>query len=413
MATQATLSSAFVRAAIKFNASESDYLVLESNGIHTFEALAYRVPKADDLEELLKMSIMPYSGYKHPDGKVEIFNREPPAAWPEFKVSEDAGALRKLWSLAKEVCKAELEQLASGDADSSRQKVGVANSLAMEADAIAKGMVQPGSDADRPSLFTLTKVTKALVPPGATYEHLVWETYISMEEEGRLVRMNQMPKSRPEVVVSSDKKLSLNESPGEALPPVAKVAGADVMRRTLEIRAKAFAMVGAASYQTYRDLHDRYLTKLESSVPAGMRAPTVNEIRRFDRNVHEEVLKWISRNMGTLEDAIKYHLAHEELAAWRLIDPVVATLPDQGIESGGQGTKRKFGGEDSKREASPEKEKPAPAQKKKKCLVCGKKHSPFCVLPPGFRQKKREEDRQKKAAAKAGPAKEKVQGDGK
>ena len=52
MATQATLTSAFVRAAIKFNASESDYLVLESNGIHTFEALAYRVPKADDLEDL-------------------------------------------------------------------------------------------------------------------------------------------------------------------------------------------------------------------------------------------------------------------------------------------------------------------------------------------------------------------------
>jgi len=114
MATQATLSSAFVRAAIKFNAAESDYLVLESNGIHTFEALAYRVPKADDLEDLLKASIMPFSGYKHLDGKVEIFNREPPTTWPEFKVSEDAGALRKLWSLAKEVCKAELEQLASG-----------------------------------------------------------------------------------------------------------------------------------------------------------------------------------------------------------------------------------------------------------------------------------------------------------
>ena len=405
MATQATLSSAFVRAAIKFNAAESDYLVLESNGIHTFEALAYRVPKADDLEDLLKASIMPFSGYKHLDGKVEIFNREPPTTWPEFKVSEDAGALRKLWSLAKEVCKAELEQLASGDADSSRQKVGVANSLAMEADAIAKGMAQPSTDADRPSLFTLTKVTKALVPPGATYEHLVWENYISMEEEGRLGRLNQMPKNRPELVVSSDKKLSLSESLGESLPPVAKVLGADMMRRTLEIRAKAFAMVGAATYQTYRDLHDRYLTKLESSVPAGMRAPTVNEIRRFDRSVHEEVLKWISRNMGTLEDAIKYHLAHEELAAWRLIDPVVSTLPDQGIEAGSHGAKRKLGENVEKQEDSPNKEKPNPNAKKKKCLVCGKKHTPFCQLPPGWRKQKREEDRQKKASAKADPSK--------
>lgn len=275
----------------------------------------------------------------------------------------------------------------------------------MEADAIVKGMAQPSTDADRPSLFTLTKVTKALVPPGATYEHLVWENYISMEEEGRLGRLNQMPKNRPELVVSSDKKLSLSENLGESLPPVAKVLGADMMRRTLEIRAKAFAMVGAATYQTYRDLHDRYLTKLESSVPAGMRSPTVNEIPRFDRSVHEEVLKWISRNMGTLEDAIKYHLAHEELAAWRLIDPVVSTLPDQGIEAGSHGAKRKLGENVEKQEDSPNKEKPNPNAKKKKRLVCGKKHTPFCQLPPGWRKQKREEDRQKKASAKADPSK--------
>ncbi len=76
----------------------------------------------------------------------------------------------------------------------------MANSLAMEAEAIERGMAQSSSDSDRPSLFTLTRVTKALVAPGATYEHLVWEIYISMEEEGRLVR-TKTPKNRPEVIV--------------------------------------------------------------------------------------------------------------------------------------------------------------------------------------------------------------------
>ena len=52
-------------------------------------------------------------------------------------------------------------------------------------------------------------------------------------------------------------------------------------------------------------------------------------------------------------------------------------------------------------------------KRKRNAWCAGKKHSPFCALPPGFRQKKREEDKQKKAAAKAGPAKDKVQGDGK
>ena len=42
MATQATLASAFTKAAIRFNVSESDYLVLGTQGIATFEALAYR-----------------------------------------------------------------------------------------------------------------------------------------------------------------------------------------------------------------------------------------------------------------------------------------------------------------------------------------------------------------------------------
>lgn len=113
--------------------------------------------------------------------------------------------------------------------------------------------------------------------------------------------------------------------------------------------------------------------------------------------------------MGTLEDAIKYHLAHEELTAWRLLDPVVGTLPDQGIEAGSHGTKRKAGEADPKREDAKADDKPTPGGKKKKCLVCQKKHFPFCELPPGFRKQKRDEERQKKAASKTGPPKGKAQ----
>ena len=41
MTTQATLTSAFTRAAIKFQVAESDYLVLCSQKVDTFEAMAY------------------------------------------------------------------------------------------------------------------------------------------------------------------------------------------------------------------------------------------------------------------------------------------------------------------------------------------------------------------------------------
>ena len=75
-----------------------------------------------------------------------------------FRVSEDAGAIRKLWSYAKEVCKAELEAMASGDTGKAKPKANVATATAMENKAIKEaGMPVPGSDSERPSLFALTK----------------------------------------------------------------------------------------------------------------------------------------------------------------------------------------------------------------------------------------------------------------
>ena len=400
MATQATLASAFTKAAIRFNVSESDYLVLGAQGIANFEALAYRVPKQEDLEDILRYTLLPNSAYKADDGVVQVFNRDPPLQWQEYKVSEDAGALRKLWAMAREVCKAEIESLTTGDTEAPRSKVGVANSLAMETAAIGAGMPTPSSDAERPSLYTLSKVIKSLVPPGATYEHLSWENFISMEEEGILTRQNKMPKSRPEVVVANS-KLAVKDKLDDVNPPGTAISGSDAMRRTLELRARAYAMAEAAPYATYRGLHDRYLAKLEGMVPDGMRGPTVNELRRFDRSMHEEILRWLSRNVGQLSDAVQYYLDHEDQSLWRLLDPVISTLPDQGLESQ-RGMKR---GRDEVKETEEPKggdreKSPAPkAARLKKCLVCNKKHSPLCKLPEGFRQKKREEEKKKKAAA--------------
>ena len=401
MATQATLASAFTKAAIRFNVSESDYLVLGMQGIATFEALAYRVPKQEDLEDVLRNGLLPNAAYKGADGVIQVFDRDPPINWAEYKVSEDAGALRKLCAMAREVCKAEIESLTTGDTEAPRAKVGVANSLAMEATAIREGMPVPTSDAERPALYTLSKVTKSLVPPGATYEHLSWENFISMEEEGVLTRQNKMPKNRPELVISNA-KLAVKEKTEDGDRPGSTIQGGESMRRTLELRARAFAMVEAAPYKIYRSLHDRYLSKLESSVPDGMRGPTVNELRRFDRLMHEEILRWLSRNVGQLSDAIQYYLDHDEQALWRLVDPVVSTLPDQGVEAK-RGTKR--GHEEKKEEALtseiPDKAPSPKITKQKKCLVCGKKHTPLCKLPEGFRAKQREAEKKRKADAKA------------
>ena len=143
MTTQATLTSAFTRAAIKFQVAESDYLVLCSQKVDTFEAMAYRMPKSDDLEDFLHANVAPSAGYREEDESITIFPRQPAMPWREYKASEDAGALRKLWSFSKEVCKSELEAMASGDAEKSKTKVSLAAAGAMEASAVVDGMPPP------------------------------------------------------------------------------------------------------------------------------------------------------------------------------------------------------------------------------------------------------------------------------
>ena len=47
-------AASFARAAVAFEVHESDYLVLLADRITTFEAMAFRLPTAADLEDYLK-----------------------------------------------------------------------------------------------------------------------------------------------------------------------------------------------------------------------------------------------------------------------------------------------------------------------------------------------------------------------
>ena len=77
-------------------------------------------------------------------------------------MSDDAAALRKLWFLAKELCKSELEKLDLGE-DSSKVRVGVAAATAMEEEAIGNGVPYL-----KPSLFCLTRLAR-IQPPMSTF----------------------------------------------------------------------------------------------------------------------------------------------------------------------------------------------------------------------------------------------------
>lgn len=103
--SQASIASAFLRPAAQFGVAESDFLVLSSLGISTYEAFALRVPAKEDLESFLRDTLCPRAAYRDETLGLVTFARHPPAAWQAFKMTDDAAAI------AKEVCKAELERM--------------------------------------------------------------------------------------------------------------------------------------------------------------------------------------------------------------------------------------------------------------------------------------------------------------
>ena len=263
--SRVNIPGAFQKAAAEFGVAESDYLILNSLGIHTFESFALRVSAKDELEEFLRDVICPGAAYRDPTRGLLSFTRSPAIPWQSYKMSDDAAALRKLWFLAKELCKSELEKLASGE-DSSKVRVGIAAATAMEEEAVQNG---------RPSLFCLTRLARSLVGPSASYEYIPWEAFVSMEEERRLERAGSMPKVKGEVVLTRDHKLSVKDKEDSGLPPGA-ISDMETVRRRLELRARAMEMLKLTKYNTYRALNDRYLGSILAEVPEGMRGPTIS-----------------------------------------------------------------------------------------------------------------------------------------
>lgn len=117
------------------------------------------------------------------------------------------------------------------------------------------------------------------------------------------------------------------------------------------------------------------------------------------------VYRHLSRGIGSLEGAIQYYVSTDADNLWRLLDPVIMQLPDQGVEAASAGSKK----DSNKRKADQvepsggggkETKSPEPPRLKL-CLVCKKRHEPLCKLPPNFRRDQREANKKAKAAKRA------------
>ena len=241
--------TAFGRAAVTFDVHESDYLLLLSERISTFEKMAFRFPAATDFDDFVKKVIRTKAGYRDRQGVIQTYPRPTVVPWDEFRHDEDVGCLRKLWALAAQVAKKQIERLA-GDDGEKRVKVTLTLSQEMEDAAINSEMPEPSSDKERPSLHTLSKVQNTF-GPGGSFQHLPWESFVNMEVENQLRRAGKIPKDKKEIVVT-ETKLELQSKETEIME-TQTIEGVLALQDVFSLRARAFHMVDVCKFGVVRE----------------------------------------------------------------------------------------------------------------------------------------------------------------
>ena len=111
MTSQGDLPITLLRAATRFDVAESDFLVMQMLGFSSLNSIAFKLPKSEDLERFLEDRILGSNAYRQPDGVVVTFPRHPQESWANWKLSDDAAALRRLWAFARETAKSEIEKM--------------------------------------------------------------------------------------------------------------------------------------------------------------------------------------------------------------------------------------------------------------------------------------------------------------
>ena len=130
MSTQGSSQLAFGKAAAKFNVAESDYLVMASSKIGTFSELAFRFPRSEDFESYMVRTLRTRGAYRSGD-TIRVYDIATPMSREDYKESDDAACLRRLWTLAAKVAKSEVESLA-GDGDEPKTKVSAPTASELE-----------------------------------------------------------------------------------------------------------------------------------------------------------------------------------------------------------------------------------------------------------------------------------------
>ena len=92
-------------------------------------------------------------------------------------------------------------------------------------------------------------------------------------------------------------------------------------------------MLEVAAFHEFEEHNNRIMGLMRATVADGMRAPTINEARRCDREIMSEILRVVAKGSGTVGAGLKFFAqAGEADGLWRLLSAQPERLLDQGKE---------------------------------------------------------------------------------
>ena len=196
--------------------------------------------------------------------------------------------------------------------------------------AISGGMPTPSED-HNPGVITIGRALNNVRPNGPC-AFIAWECYLSMKDELAALSTGTKMKDMGLRLVARDAGITVL---AEGTPDIRRInAPNDVLaiQDVLTLRSFAHAVAGIVPYAVYQRFTTKYIEKLRQTPPGGYRPPTVAELLKCDRDVHEYLMRFVAQSHSLADGLDWLSTQWETWFGFRILDCVPAAQPDRGLE---------------------------------------------------------------------------------
>ena len=329
----ANVPAAFYSHCQRLGVQEGDYLYLEYLGINTASSFFFKVPSEQALEKFLQEKLFTSTGVRDPyTFVVSADARTDGGSWEDFSVSDAVSAVRHLWHLSKSSSMSDLTR-AAGDLTDSRKTV--LTTTVIE-DLFERARIRGLDDSNpnsRPANLIVSKSYQNY-SIGGRFSYLYFEQFITQEDEERAREQGLLASQVGHELVPSASPGKFDYTPGAA-PQLQQPWIEDRLKlqKCMKLKEFTFDVAEICPHEVLHVLHEVETAALDITVLMGCRAPSIPEIKYFDRLVHNEMNKFLARGKGNVQTGIEFMLSDGGRldAKFKLLEQVDSEKADRGL----------------------------------------------------------------------------------